>query len=112
MEMVKPVNPHAAAARMDNNGDEAVITLDPLRKNLQNLMDLKNKADNASVLLGEAIKATAGKTGLMAATVRALINARSKDKVQHARRSVEQLSIVFDEFDEEETKAISTAAAQ
>lgn len=112
MEMVKPVDPHAAAARQDNNGDEAVITLDPLHDNLANLMQLKAKADDASTLLGEGIKATAQKTGLMAATIRALVNARAKDKVQDARRMVEQLSIVFDEFDEEETKAISTAAAQ
>lgn len=88
----------APPARKDGNGDEFVIALKPLRDNLQTLMQLKIQMDDASALLKEAIKATAEKSGLMSATIRALVNARTKGNVSDKRRIVEQLSIVFDEF--------------
>lgn len=96
MPEVVPID-NTTPARKDNNGDEATIALNPLRDNMSNLMQLKARSDDASALLKEAIKGTAQKTGLMSATIRALINARTKGNVSDKRRIVEQLSIVFDE---------------
>lgn len=98
------VNGGKTPARQDKNGDEVVITLDPLRDGLQNLLTLKARADDTKTALGEAIKAVAEKSGLMAKTIRTYVNARASDSAKEARRDAEQMSLVFDEMDTETAK--------
>lgn len=92
--------------RKDHNGDEKVITLDPLKAGIHDLMVLKAKSDAANVDLREAIKGMAEKTGLMAKAVRALVNARAKDRVKDAEREYEQMALVFSEVGDNEVRPV------
>ncbi len=90
----------SARGRKDNQGQEAVIQPDTLKKRLRELGELKIKAEEANQRLKDAVKAVAEKAGLEATVVRKFVNARhaGSEKFDNEKRRCEQLSICFDEI--------------
>lgn len=90
----------APRGRKDNQGQEAVIRPEPLKKALKDLGHLKTKHDESSQKLRDAIKAVAEKAGMEASVVRKFVNARhaGSEKFEAEQRRIEQLGICFDEI--------------
>jgi hypothetical protein len=88
---------HKARGRKDKEGQESVIQMQPVKDNLQNLVDLWNKAKESNARLNDAVKATAEKSGLLASVVRRLVNAKAGEKYDEEANKVQQLALVFEE---------------
>ena len=90
----------SARGRRDNQGQEAVIKPEPLKKALKDLGHLKTKAEEAKTKLREAVKAVAEKSGLESSVVNRLVNARhaGSEKFDTMRRRIEQEQFVFSEI--------------
>lgn len=85
-----------AKGRKDGDGQEAVITLDPLRERMDELKTLWHGARSAQIEYSDAIKATAEACGLNAPAVRMFVDAHCSNKVAQRRRNVQQLSLLFE----------------
>ena len=90
----------AGLGRKDATGQDAVIRMDPVKESVDELIELYVKSGDAAAKFNEAIKATAEKSGLLAATVRKFVVARAGEKFDEVKRQVEQLALVFDEVGE------------
>ena len=82
--------------RVDSEGQEAVIKMGPVRDSIMELVNLYTEAGEAGDRLNDAIKATAEKSGLLAAVVRKFVVARAGEKYAEEARKVEQLSLIFE----------------
>ena len=87
-----------AKGRKDETGQEGVIKLKPVEDSIEDLMELKTKADLADVAFNDAVKAVAEKSQLLASVVRKFVNARMGEKFQDEKRKCEQLMLCFDEI--------------
>lgn len=84
-------------ARKDQTtGQEAAISLRPIKDSIEELVTLYKQQDESAARCSDAIKAAAEKAGLMANVVRKFVKARAGEKFEEAKRTVEQLSLVFD----------------
>lgn len=72
----------------------------PVKKSIDELVRLYNQQQAAAEKCSTAIKAAAEKSGLLANVLRKFVKARAGDKFQEAKRTVEQLSLVFEEVGE------------
>lgn len=88
-----------ARGRRDNDGQNAVIKLESLTVRVDELVKLHNAAATASADLADAIKDTAEKAGLNAATVRKFIAAKAGEKFDETREKIRQLALVFEEIE-------------
>lgn len=95
-----PTSDTSGPGRKDGSGTEAVINLEPLRKKIDNLIALHDKASIAKGTYNDSVKKVAEQSGLMASVVKRLIAAKASDTVQDKQREAEQLSIVFDDQNE------------
>lgn len=86
--------------RKDADKQEKVIELKIVRDRIDDLVDLHNAAAAAGTRFGDAIKATAEKSGLLASTVRKFVTARAGEDFAEAARRVQQLALVFGEVGE------------
>lgn len=86
-----------AQGRKDADKQEAVITMEPVKEGIEDLVQLYVKAGTANDRLNDAIKATAEKAGLLASVVRKFVVARAGEKWEEEHRKVNQLALVFDE---------------
>jgi len=89
-----------ALGRKDGTGQDAVVTMDPVKERVEELIELYVKSGDAAAKFNEAIKTTAEKSGLLASTVRKFVVARAGEKFDEVKREVEQLALVFDEVGE------------
>ena len=87
-----------ARGRKQKDGTEDVIKTKPLKEAITELLSLKAKADAAKDKMNSAVKAVAEKSGLLSKVVRKLVNARSGEGFEEAKREVVQLGIVFEEI--------------
>jgi len=101
-----PVN-----AKQDNQGDEQIVDLNAFHDRLPHLLDLREKAENANADLREAIKGVAEKSGLYAANIRAVVNAKFKQNEEAVERKATQLALVFEEVSVKESVSPEGAAA-
>jgi hypothetical protein len=81
-------------------GQEAAITLRPIKDSIGELVTLYIQQQQSAAACSDAIKAAAEKAGLLANVVRKFVKARAGEKFAEAKRTVEQLSLVFDEIGE------------
>ena len=91
-----------ARGRKDKDKDDgAAIKIKPLKDSLRELGELAEKAKEANAKLKDAIKAVSEKSNLNASTVRRLVKALGGDSDDFAdeKRKVEQVALVFDEFE-------------
>ena len=87
--------------RKDSEGQEVVIKLEPLKKSIDELVRLYTKKTAAAEALSNGVTTVAEKSGLLAAVVRKFVKARADgDNYEEAKRSAEQLSLVFEELGE------------
>lgn len=93
--------PPATGKRRDAGpkAPSSTIKWKPLKDNLRDLVELKNKSDAAKETLAEKVKAIAKQAGIHAAVVRRLVAAKASDKFDTHKALAEQMAIVFDEFD-------------
>jgi hypothetical protein len=81
-------------------GQESAITLGHLKENIGELVTLYIQQQDSAARCSDAIKAAAEKSGLLANVVRKFVKARAGEKFEEAKRTVEQLSLVFEEVGE------------
>jgi hypothetical protein len=81
-------------------GQEEAINIAPVKKSIEELMTLYIEQQAAAEKCSSAIKAVAEKSGLLAEVVRKLVKARAGEKFEEAKRTVQQLSLVFEEVGE------------
>jgi hypothetical protein len=86
-----------AKGRKDAEKQTMVITMEPVKDRIEDLILLLASADEASAKFDDAIKATAEKAGLLAAVVRKFVKARAGEKFEEEQQKVEQLSLIFEE---------------
>jgi hypothetical protein len=82
--------------RTEPDGQEAVINVTAVKDAVDDLVVLYRLSEEATAKLNDGIKATAEKSGLLAATVRKFIVAKASDDFEERRRKVEQLALVFE----------------
>lgn len=82
------------------SGQEGAINMAPVKKSIEELVRLYMQQQAAAEKCSSAIKTVAEKSGLLSEVVRKLVKARAKDKFEEAKRTVEQLSLVFDQIGE------------
>lgn len=86
--------------RKAQDGQEATISLRPIKDGIEELITLYTQQQESAARCSDAIKAAAEKSGLLANVVRKFVKARAGEKFEEAKRTVEQLSLVFDEVGE------------
>lgn len=86
--------------RKDKEGQESVIKLTEIKQRIDDLVELHIQAAEAAARYGEAIKAAAEKSGLLASVVRKFVAARASEDFGEHKRKVEQLALVFEEVGE------------
>lgn len=79
-------------------GQEEAINMAHVKKSIEELVRLYTQQQAAAEKCSDAIKAVAEKSGLLANVLRKLVKARAGEKFEEAKRTVEQLSLVFDEI--------------
>jgi hypothetical protein len=82
-------------------GQEEAITMAPVKKSIDELVRLYTQQQAASEKCSTGIKTVAEQSGLLANVLRKFVKARAGEKFEEAKRTVEQLSLVFDEVGEE-----------
>jgi hypothetical protein len=82
-------------------GQEEAITLRPIKDGIEELVNLYVQQQQSAARCSDAIKAAAEKSGLLANVVRKFVKARAGDKFEEVKRTVEQLSLVFEECGED-----------
>lgn len=90
--------PRKPLGRVDADGQEAAISMDPIKDRIENLVRLCESAKAASNDFSEAIKDTAEKSGLLASVVRKFVVAKAGEKFDDKKRECEQLSLLFDDI--------------
>lgn len=91
---------NAAAGRKDAEKQDAVIECAVIKTRINQLVRLKNAADEASQDLNDAITKAAEDSGLLSSTVRRFVTARAGEDFEGAKRKVAQLALVFEEVGE------------
>jgi MarR-like DNA-binding transcriptional regulator SgrR of sgrS sRNA len=81
-------------------GQEAAISLRPIKDGIEELVTLYTQQEESAARCSDAIKAAAEQSGLLANVIRRFVKARAGDKFEEAKRTVEQLSLVFEELGE------------
>ena len=84
--------------RKNADKQEAIITMQPIKDAIDDLVGLHEKAAAASEKFNDAVKATAEKSGLLASVVRKFVQARAGEKFDEEKTKCEQLSLVFEEI--------------
>lgn len=88
--------PRKPTARIDAEGQESVISVTEVANRIDELVELYTLAEESGAKLNDAIKATAEKSGLLAATVRKYVVAKASDDFDGHKRKVVQLALVFE----------------
>jgi hypothetical protein len=83
--------------RKDEDQQEVVIKLAPIRERLHELEQLYREGVDASEAFTDAVKETAEASGLLAKVVRKFVIARCRDEIEERKRENEQLSFLFDD---------------
>ncbi len=81
-------------------GQEAAISLRPIQDGIDELVALYLHQQESAARCSDAIKAAAEKSGLLANVLRKFVKARAGEKFEEAKRTVEQLALVFEEVGE------------
>jgi hypothetical protein len=81
-------------------GQEDAIRLAPIEESIEELVTLYTQQQESAERCSDAIKAAAERSGLLANVVRKFVKARAGEKFAEAKRTVEQLSLVFEEVGE------------
>ena len=84
--------------KSQTTGQEESIRLGPIKDSIDELVTLYTEAQESKARCSDGIKAAAEKAGLMAGVVRKFVKARAGDKFEDAKRTVEQLSLVFEQI--------------
>lgn len=83
--------------KSQTTGQEEAIHLQPIKDSIDDLVVLYIQAQESAARCSDGIKAASEKSGLLANVLRKFVKARAGDKFEEARRTVEQLSLVFEE---------------
>lgn len=86
----------AARGRKGPDKQEAVIEPKVLKQRMPELVKLKKAADLAGVVLSDAIKVAAEKSGFLASVVRKAVVASAGEDFEAKNREVEQLQLAFE----------------
>jgi len=86
-----------ARGRIDSDGQEAIIKLDPVRAKIDELQHLYFESREAAEAFSDAIKAVAEEAGLNAKALRTFVKASVDDKLEEKQRECEQLTLLFEE---------------
>lgn len=76
--------------------DRTAVSLEALSVSMGQLESLWRAKQEVGEQFKECVDAVAQKAGLQPNVVKAYVDARCKDKVQKAKRTLEQLALVFD----------------
>lgn len=85
-----------ARGRKDSQGQEGVINRNEVEESLDELTQLYAASASAAEELNDAIKAVAERSGLLASVVRKYVTAKAGEKFDDVKKTVEQLSLIFD----------------
>ena len=83
--------------RQDNDGQEAVVDIGALKKDMPKAIKLEKDLAAAKSDASEFYKKFAKKAGLNAAQLRKAAKAYAAEDVEAAKRSAEQMALIFDE---------------
>lgn len=84
-----------------STGQQEPIRLAPIKNSIGELVALYMEQHESAARCSNAIKAVAERSGLLANVVRKFVKARAGEKFEEEKRTVEQLSLVFEEVGEE-----------
>jgi type IV secretory pathway VirB4 component len=86
--------------RKDENRQEKIITLAPVKERIGFLVKLYKEAASSAEALSEDIKAVAEKAGINASALRKFVTARASEKFEERKRYCEQLNLLFEDIGE------------
>jgi hypothetical protein len=89
-----------AKARMDQDKQEAVQQPKIIGQRIDELVRLKNAADDAAEAFSDGIKKAAEDSGYLASAVKKFVTARAGEKFEEEHRKVEQQLELFEEVGE------------
>lgn len=95
--IAKARKPKRPAARKGADGQEQVIELAPLKRQMIELIALYGRKGEAAQAFGDAVKVAAEASGLQSSTVRKFVTARAGEQFDKAKRGAEQLQLLFEE---------------
>ena len=90
--------------RRNNQGDEAVLNITPIKKNLKDACVLATKKDEATQKFNDKIKAIAEQSGMQSSVIRRAIMAKHGEKFDAVKREAEQLALALDAIEDEESE--------
>lgn len=91
-----------ATGRLDRSGQEKVIDETALTSNMEDMLALYGKMQQASIAFREKVKGVAERSGYLATTVRSVVVAHSKgdEVVADRTRAAKQLALAFEALGE------------
>lgn len=89
-----------AKARMDADKQEAVQQPKVIKERIDELVNAKQRADDAAEAYSDAIKNAAEASGYLASAVKKFVTARAGEKFEEEHRKVEQQLELFEEVGE------------
>ena len=95
LEIIDGGGRRQAKGRLNQDQQEAVINLAPVKERIEELERLYNRRLEASTAFGDAIKACAEKAGLNAGPLKKFVIARVKEKLPELQRDQDQLALLF-----------------
>jgi hypothetical protein len=95
-----PRKTRSTRGRKDENRQEKIISLGPVKERIDALVKLYKEAASSAEALSEDIKAVAEKAGINASALRKFVTARAGEKFEERKRDCEQLEMLFSEIGE------------
>lgn len=89
-------NKRPRTGRTGRDGQEAIMKLDPVKKNLDTLVDLHKLVKSYQEDLNNGIKETAEAAGVNASVVKKYIVAKAGENFADKVREIEQLAFIFE----------------
>ena len=89
-----------STGRKDSDKQPAVERPEGLVKKLDELITLYRRQATASEEFGDAVRATAEESGMLAKNVRSFVLARAGERFHEKKREVAQLAFIFEEIGE------------
>jgi hypothetical protein len=89
-----------ARGRKNSEGQEAIIYTTKAKNEIERLIKLKTKSEEAAEDFNNAVKHVAEQAGIQAGVLRKFVNARAGEKYEDEKRRCEQLALLFEEVGE------------
>lgn len=94
-----PKGGRGRSGRKDSQGQEQVFNPEAVQTRADELVRLYKAQQDAATDFGDAVKATAEKAGINAASLRTFIVAKAGDNFDEKKAKVLQLALVFEEVE-------------